>query len=218
MTEDVARLEAALTQKQKDDRRSLELKCLLAKHDLTKSVLEQASCHFSVWLVVACERGGPASLRGLWRVSGTQLLNSIVLHLPLCLRVSGRCVGLGAQQASGEAPADKEAAQGGLPTAWTPDGRATQKGTPPCSNLSHTPSCVYRCHCWGCVDRFMLVPSLAFPPLPPLPPLPLLSPLPSRGGIFPMSQTSSRTLPPSTVLPSNKIQSRPTTLPTAIGR
>lgn len=39
----------------------------------------------------------------------------------------------------------------------------------------------------------------------------------SRGGIFPMSQPSSRTLPPSTVLPSNKIQSRPTTLPTAIG-
>ena len=147
--------------------------------------VEQASCRCSVWLIVACEQGR-ASHRGLGHVSGTQLLNNIVLHLPLCLRVSGRCVGLGAQQTSGETPADKEAAQGGLPTAWTPDGRATQKGTQPCSNLSRTPSCVYHCHCWGGVDRFM-VPFLCLPSLPSLPlsspplPSPLLSspPLPS---------------------------------------
>ena len=37
LSEDVNRLQAALTQKQRDDRRSLELKCLLAKHDLTRS-------------------------------------------------------------------------------------------------------------------------------------------------------------------------------------
>lgn len=64
--EDVARLEAALTQKQKDDRRSLELKCLLAKHDLTRSVLGWCRPKWATapGSLVHCTRQCRASQRG----------------------------------------------------------------------------------------------------------------------------------------------------------